>query len=51
MTKEDLDSLHETIFWLSQPEVRRDIDAARAEAEEGLTVSGDELRAEYGLPE
>ena len=51
MAKEDLDSLHETIFWLSQPDVRRDIDAARVEAEEGLTASGAELRAEYGLPE
>jgi prevent-host-death family protein len=51
MAKEDLDSLHETIFWLSQPEVRRDIDAARVEAEEGRTRSGAELRAEYGLLE
>ena len=51
MAKEDLDSLHETIFWLSQPHVRRDIDAARGEAERGDTVSGTDLRAEFGLAE
>jgi antitoxin YefM len=49
--EEDPDSLHETIFWLSQPDVRRDIDAARVEAERGETVSGDDLRAEFGLAE
>jgi prevent-host-death family protein len=49
MAKEDLDSLHETLFWLSQPGVREDIAAARAEAERGGTTSGDELRAEFGL--
>jgi len=51
MAKEDLDSLHETLFWLSQPGVRRDIEAARAETERGDTTSGDELRAEFGLDE
>jgi antitoxin YefM len=51
MAEEDLDTLHETIFWLSQPDVRRDIDAARGEAERGETVSGRDLRAELGLAE
>jgi prevent-host-death family protein len=51
MAKEDLDSLHETLFWLSQPGVRRDIKSARAEAERGQTTSGDELRAGFGLAE
>ncbi|MDK3258514.1 type II toxin-antitoxin system Phd/YefM family antitoxin [Blastococcus capsensis] len=51
MAKEDLDSLHETLFWLSQPGVRQDIDAARADTAEGRTVSGEELRAEFGLAE
>lgn len=49
MAKEDLDSLHETLFWLSQPDVRRDIDAARHEAEQGSTLSGADVRAEFGL--
>ncbi len=47
MAKEDLDSLHETPFWLSQPEVRRDIEAARAELERGETTPGDEWRAGF----
>jgi prevent-host-death family protein len=51
MAKEDLDSLHETLFWLSQPAVRQDLEDARAEAERGETTSGDELRAEFGLGE
>ena len=51
MAKEDLDSLHETLFWLSQPHVRRDIDAARSDVEQGRAVSGEELRAEFGLSE
>jgi antitoxin YefM len=51
MTKEDLDSLHETLFWLSQPGVREDVEAARAEDERGETASGDELRSEFGLGE
>jgi antitoxin YefM len=49
MAKEGLDSLHETLFWLSQPGVRRDVDEARAEAERGETISGEDLRAEFGL--
>ena len=49
MAKEDLDSLHETLFWLSQPGVREDVEAARTEAERGGTTSGDDLRGEFGL--
>ena len=49
MAKEDLDALHETLFWLSQPGVRRDVEVARAEMERGGTTSGDELGAELGL--
>jgi antitoxin YefM len=49
MAKEDLDSLHETLFWLSQPGVREDVEEARAEDERGRTTSGEELRAEFGL--
>jgi prevent-host-death family protein len=51
MAKADLDSLHETIFWLSQPGVRDDIERARQELAEGRTVGATDLRTEYGLPE
>ena len=51
MAKSDLDSLHETLFWLSQPGVRDDVAEARRERVEGGTVGAAELRAEYGLAE
>jgi len=51
MAKEDLDSLHETLFWLSQPDIREDVEVARAEAERGETTSGDDLRAAFPLGE
>ena len=49
MAKEDLDSLHETLFWLSESGVREDVAAARAEVERGETSSGAELRTGFGL--
>ena len=39
MAKSDLDSLHETIFWLSQPGVRDDVARARQELTDGRTVT------------
>ena len=51
MAAEDLESLHETLFWLSQPEVRDDIAAARRDVETGETTGADELRAEFRLAE
>ncbi|MGY1684455.1 type II toxin-antitoxin system Phd/YefM family antitoxin [Geodermatophilus sp. SYSU D00804] len=49
MAKEDLDSLHETLYWLSQPGVREDVERARAEDESDETTPGEQLRAEFGL--
>lgn len=51
MAAEDLESLHETLFWLSQPGVREDIDEARRGVKTGETATAGELRAELGLPE
>lgn len=50
MSADDLDSLHETLYWLSQPHVREDIQDARVAAGEGAAVAGEDLRARYGLP-
>ncbi len=49
MAVEDLQSLHETLFWLSQPGVRDDIAAARGDVTDGETISAKELRAEFRL--
>ncbi len=50
MSADDLESLHETIYWLSQPGVRGDIDSGRREHVAGEATSADDLRAEFGLP-
>jgi antitoxin YefM len=50
MSADDLESLQETIHWLSQPGIREDLDQARRDIAEGNTVSGDDLRREFGLP-
>ncbi len=51
MAAEDLESLHETLFWLSQPGVREDIAAARRDVQAGGTAGAEELRAEFRLTE
>ena len=49
MSEDDLESLRETLFWLSQQGVRDDIAEAEREAAAGRTVSAAELRARYGM--
>jgi antitoxin YefM len=46
---EDLESLQETVYWLSQPGVRESVAEAEADIEAGNTVSSDELRKRLGL--
>lgn len=50
MSADDLESLRETVFWLSQPGVRADVAAADAALADGSAITGTELRAELGLP-
>jgi len=50
MSAHDLESLRETIFWLSQPGVLDDVREAADDLASGRTLSGDDLRAHYGLP-
>ncbi len=50
MSADDLESLHETLYWLSKPGIREAIVQAEGEYAAGETISGDELRAEFGLP-
>jgi antitoxin YefM len=49
MSKDALDSLYETLFWLSQPNVREDIAEARHQRETGETLGAADVRARYGL--
>ena len=50
MSADDLESLHETVAWLSQPGIRDDVEAGRGELGDGTTVGGAELRVQIGLP-
>lgn len=50
MAADDLESLHETLYWLSRPDIRDSMAAAEREFGADETTSGDSLRAEFGLP-
>ena len=50
MSADDLESLHETIYWLSRAGVRDDVATAHAAYAAGEPVSIDDLRAEHGMP-
>ncbi|MCL2788967.1 MAG: type II toxin-antitoxin system Phd/YefM family antitoxin [Micrococcales bacterium] len=49
ISEDDLDSLRETVFWLSQPGIREDLAEARQALEEGRVASAADVRARYGL--
>lgn len=50
MAADDLESLHETVYWLSKPGIHESIAAAEREYAAGETVSGEDLRGDFGLP-
>jgi antitoxin YefM len=50
MSADDLESLQETVHWLSQPGIREDLETSRRDIAEGSMVRGDNLRREFGLP-
>lgn len=47
---DDLESLQETVYWLSQPGIHESVAEAEADIEAGNTISSDELRGRLGLP-
>ena len=50
MSADDLESLHETIYWLSRAGTREAVAAADVEYTSGYTTSIEDLRAEHGMP-
>jgi antitoxin YefM len=50
ISADDLESLHETLYWLAKPDISDAIEAAEREYAAKDTTPGDELRAEFGLP-
>ncbi len=51
MSEDDLESLHETLFWLSQPGIRESIEQADRERREGGAIDTAALREKFGLAE
>ncbi len=50
MSADDLESLRETIYWLSRPGTTDAITEAERDLAERRTANIDELRSELGLP-
>jgi prevent-host-death family protein len=50
LAAEDLESMKETLFWLSQPGIHDDIAESQADIAEGRTVTSGELRERLGIP-
>lgn len=50
MAAEDLESLQETVYWLSRPGIRESIAEAEADIANGRTIGSEELRRQLGLP-
>lgn len=50
MSADDLESLHETLYWLSKPGIGESIAEAEQEYAAGTTIDGEGLRTEFGLP-
>ncbi|MCA0435869.1 MAG: type II toxin-antitoxin system Phd/YefM family antitoxin [Austwickia sp.] len=51
MSADDLESLHETMYWLSRTGLRETIAEAEQAVSVGDTVTSAELRRELGLPD
>lgn len=47
---DEWESLQESLFWRSQPEVLDDVASARRELDEGETFGEEQIRAEFGVP-
>ena len=49
MSKDALESLLESLFWLSQPGIREDAESSHREQKNGETQDASAVRARYGL--
>jgi antitoxin YefM len=50
ISADELESLRETLFWLSQPGIHEDLAEAEADYAAGRSLGEDEVRARYGVP-
>lgn len=47
---DEWESLQGTLYWLSQPGIRHDLDRGQKDIAEGITYSEEQIRAEFGVP-
>lgn len=47
---DEWESLQETLFWLSQPDIRESLTEARTDVSAGRVHTEDEIRADFGVP-
>ncbi len=47
---DEWESIQETLFWLSQPEIRESVAEAESDIAAGRTYSEDEIRSEFSVP-
>lgn len=47
---DDLESLHETLYWLSQPGLGASLAEGEREYDAGQTTNAEDLRSGFGLP-
>jgi antitoxin YefM len=47
---DEWESIQETLFWLSQPDIRETLAEADGDVAAGRTYGEDEIRAELGIP-
>lgn len=47
---DEWESLQETLYWLSRPDIRESLDAAEADVTAGRTHGEDDIRKEFGVP-
>lgn len=49
ISRDALESLYETLFWMSEPGTRDDVESARQQVADGNLRSSDETIARYGV--
>ena len=47
---EEWESIQETLFWLSQPDIHSSLAEARDDVATGRVYTEDQIRAEFGVP-
>jgi len=47
---DEWEALQETLFWLSQPNIREDLAQGQKDIAEGKGLTEEQIRAEFGVP-